>query len=292
MEIRVLKSFLTLCETGNITAAAKVLNMTQPALSRQLSSLEDELGEQLFVRGKKGIILTESGGFLHKRAQEIVSLAEKTVAEFPHQGASFSGDLHIGAGESPTIAYTVRIIKQLLERHPGIHVHFYNAGSRDIQTKWLEEGIIDFALLGVVPLTKRFSNIKIPEQDRWGLLMRKDDPLAQKAAIEPADLETLPLTTGRSENFRSLMSGWLGYDFNRLNLVGTSFLMTSTEELVKERIAYAIIKEGIMNEGITSDVCFRPFYPEIKSNVYLVWSSTRELARHHELFLNEMRMHA
>ena len=85
------------------------------------------------------------------------------------------------------------------------------------------------------------------------------------------------------------MSGWLGYDFNRLNIIGTSFLSTSTEHLIREKIAYSIVKEGIMNEGITSELCFRPFFPEIKSSVYLVWSSTRELSRLQELFLDEMK---
>lgn len=290
MEIRVLKYFLKLCETESITAAAHALNITQPALSRQLSSLEDEVGETLFFRGKNGITLTDAGYYLYRRATEIVNLADKTLLEFPRDTQSISGDLRIGAGESPSIAFTVQVIKKLLREHPGIHVHFANASGRDIQTTLLENGIIDFALLGVVPLTKRFSNIKLPLQDTWGLLLRKDDPLADKPYITPSDIRSLPLLGGRSENFRSLMSGWLGYDFNRLNIVGTSFLMTSTEHLVRERIAYAIVKKGIADEGISSEICFRPFFPEIKSSVYLVWSSNRELSRLQELFLDEMKI--
>jgi len=290
MEIRVLKYFLKLCETESITAAAQALNLTQPALSRQLGSLEEEVGEKLFIRGKKGITLTDAGYYLYKRATEIITLSDKTLQEFPRETQSISGDLHIGAGESPSIAFTVKVIKKLLQEHPGIHIHFANAGSRDIQTAWLENGFIDFALLGVVPLTRRFSNIKLPLQDTWGLLLRKDDPLATKPHITPSDIRSLPLLAGRSENFRSLMSGWLGYDFNRLHIIGTSFLMTSTEHLIREKIAYAIVKEGIMNEGITSELCFRPFFPEIKSSVYLVWSSNRELSRLQELFLHEMRI--
>ena len=176
-----------------------------------------------------------------------------------------------------------------MQEHPGIHVHFVNAGSRDMQTILLENGVIDFALLSVVPLTRRFSNAKLPLQDTWGLLLRKDDPLASKPYIVPADIRSLPLLGGRSENFRSLISGWLGYDFNRLNIIGTSFLMTSTEHLIREKIAYAIVKEGIANEGTSSEICFRPFCPEIKSSVYLVWSSNRELSRLQERFLDEMR---
>ena len=81
MEIRVLKYFLAVAREGNITKAAEILHITQPTLSRQLMQLEDELGAALFVRGKRKIILTEAGMLLKRRAEEIVSLSEKTELE-------------------------------------------------------------------------------------------------------------------------------------------------------------------------------------------------------------------
>ena len=289
MEIRVLRYFLTICETGSITAAAEALKMTQPALSRQMQLLEEELGEPLFIREKKGIILTDAGVYLSRRAAEIINLTDRTAAEFPQKGKQITGSLRIGAGESPSILYMVQAAKRLRAKYPGIQIHFSNTGSREIQSNWLENGTIDFAMSGVVPLTTRFANIKLPLQDTWGLLMRKDDPLAEKAFVQAEDIRNLPLLAGRSDNFRSLMSGWLGYDFHQLNLIGTSFLMTSSEALVKEKVAYAIIREGIMNEGIHSEICFRPFEPEIKSNLYLVWSNSRQLNQIQELFLKEIK---
>ena len=289
MDIRILKYFMTLCETGTVTAAAKVLNITQPALSRQLSLLEDELGGQLFTRDKRGIQLTEAGVYLYKHALEIVNLTERTISEFPKTENTITGDLRIGAGESPSIIHTVKIIKMLRENYPDIHIHFYNVGSRDVQARMMENGIIDFALLSVVPLTRQYAHIKLPVQDTWGLLMRKDDPMSEKGFVEPSDMKSIPLVSGRSENFRSMMSGWLGFDFNQLNYIGTSFLMTSTEKLVEEKVAYAIIREGIINDGITSPVCFRPFYPELKSNMFLAWPNGANLTASQELFLNAMK---
>ena len=86
-----------------------------------------------------------------------------------------------------------------------------------------------------------------------------------------------------------MVSGWLGFDFNQLNFIGTSFLMTSTEKLVAESVAYAIIREGIINDGITSPVCFRPFHPELKSNMFLAWSNGANMTAPQELFLNAMK---
>lgn len=72
MELRVLRYFLTLAREGNITNAAEALYITQPTLSRQLAELEEELGTQLFIRGKRQITLTEDGMLLRRRAEEMV----------------------------------------------------------------------------------------------------------------------------------------------------------------------------------------------------------------------------
>ena len=78
MELRVLEYFIIVAKEGNITRAAERLHITQPTLSRQLSDLEKELNTQLFIRGKRSIVLTESGQLLMQRAQELVNLVAKT----------------------------------------------------------------------------------------------------------------------------------------------------------------------------------------------------------------------
>ena len=92
MELRVLQYFLVVAREENITKAASLLHITQPTLSRQLMSLEEELGVKLFRRGKHSIVLTEDGMLLRRRAQEIVDLAEKTAKELMHGEEAVSGD--------------------------------------------------------------------------------------------------------------------------------------------------------------------------------------------------------
>ena len=81
MDIRVLRYFLTVAREENITRAAESLHITQPSLSKQLMELEQELGKQLLVRGKRKLTLTDDGVLLRKRAEEIVALLEKTEQE-------------------------------------------------------------------------------------------------------------------------------------------------------------------------------------------------------------------
>ena len=93
MEYRVLKYFLTVVREENITRASELLHISQPALSRQLMQLEEELGAQLFIRGKRNITLTEAGMLLRRRAQDIISLTEKTE-RVPRRCASYRSGIH------------------------------------------------------------------------------------------------------------------------------------------------------------------------------------------------------
>ena len=78
MDLRVLQYFLAIAREGNITKAAESMHVTQPTLSRQIKELETDLGKQLLIRGSRRITLTDEGMLLRKRAEEIVSLLEKT----------------------------------------------------------------------------------------------------------------------------------------------------------------------------------------------------------------------
>ena len=103
MEIRVLKYFLMVAREENITRAANLLHISQPTLSRQMMQLEDELGVSLFHRGKHNIVLTEDGLFLKRRAQEIVSLADRTQEDFLYRNEGLTGEITIGIPEFPHI---------------------------------------------------------------------------------------------------------------------------------------------------------------------------------------------
>ena len=104
MELRVLKYFLMVAREENITKTAQLLHVTQPTLSRQLMQLEEELGVQLFHRGKHNVTLTEDGMLLRRRAQELVSLSEKAKMELQHKEEMPTGEIAIGCGETKSMA--------------------------------------------------------------------------------------------------------------------------------------------------------------------------------------------
>ena len=182
--------FLTVAREENISAAARVLHLAQPALSRQLRNLEEELGKALFTRGARRITLTKEGRILKCRAEHMLSLAEKTKAEIMSHAETLEGDLYIGAGETMGVHYLTHVVSNLHKRFPGIRLRMSSGDSLDLANQ-LDSELLDFALLfsPIDPL--KYNMLPIPYENTWGLLMRQDDPLAGKERLVLADLNDL-----------------------------------------------------------------------------------------------------
>ncbi len=205
MDIRVLSYFLAVAREESITKAAEVLHMTQPPLSRQLKDLEEELGKQLLIRGSKKVTLTEDGMLLRKRAEELVDLMEKTKAEFSVSDENISGDVYIGGGETDAVSVIAGAAKELQDEYPLICYHIYSGDANHV-TERLDKGLIDFGLLvEPVDITK-YDYMRLPQKDIWGILMRKDSPLAEKETVCAEDLWDKPLIVSHQTAQSSEMS--------------------------------------------------------------------------------------
>ena len=150
MELRVLSYFLTIAREENITKAAALLHVTQPTLSRQMMQLEAELGVKLFTRNSHNITLTEQGlteqGLLLKRrAQELISLAEKTKQELKQED-ELSGEISIGSGEYQNSRLLAEILAAFQAQHPAIQYEIYSGNSDNIKER-IERGLLDLGFL-------------------------------------------------------------------------------------------------------------------------------------------------
>lgn len=113
MEIRVLRYFLAVAREESITAAANFLHLTQPTLSRQIHDLEEELGQRLLIRKSHRVTLTPESMLLRKRAEEILSMVDKTESEFRSLETTVSGDVYIGSGETQAVRQIAEIIRRM-----------------------------------------------------------------------------------------------------------------------------------------------------------------------------------
>lgn len=287
MELRVLRYFLAVAQEGTISGAAQRLYVTQPTLSRQMMDLEEELGKKLFVRGKRKIVLTAEGKFLRTRAQEIVSLADRTRAEFRITEENVSGDVAIGGGESDAMRLVARTAARLERHYPHISYHLFSGNADDVAER-LDKGLVDFGLfIGAVDLS-RYNFIHLPVRDRWGVLMRKDSPLAGKSAISPNDLEGLPVLCSRQNH--NELAGWMGAGRKPLNLVATYNLLYNASLMVEEGLGYALGLDGIIRASGDSPLCFRPLEPRLDVGISLVWKKYQIFSKAAEKFLEYLRL--
>lgn len=270
MELRVLRYFLAVAREQSITAAAETLHITQPTLSKQLRELEEELGKKLFTRGNRKITLTEEGMFLRKRAQEIVELADKTEANFAAGVGSVSGDIFIGSGETGAVRYLGRTLYKMRSIYPGVRFHLFSGNGEDVSDR-LDKGLIDFALFVGMTDLKKYDYLKLPYSHRWGLILRRDDPLAAHEAVTPEMLMNVPILCSRQALIQNELSGWLGRPFDELNLAGTYNLIYNASIMVEEGLGCAVCIDRLLDTSGDSAVCFRPFEPAIDTELFIAW---------------------
>ena len=288
MEIRDMEYFLAIAREGSITGAAKSLHLSQPALTRQLRELEEELGKQLIVRGNRGLSLTEDGRLLRKRAEEILSLTERTKDEIMNSDEGISGDVFIGAGETEGVHFLTQAAKRLRDRCPDVHFHI-SSGDTDDVIRELDDGLIDFGLLfGSVDVTK-YSSLPVPFADTWGVLMRKDSELASKEEIAPEDLAYQPLITPRNENYREIAGQALGLDVQKINITATYNLIFNASIMVADGLGYALCLDKILNLTGDSELCFRPLVPKMRAEMNIVWKRYQVFSHAAEAYLKELR---
>lgn len=288
MDIRVLQYFLAVAREANITKAAESLNMTQPPLSRQLKELEDELGKQLFIRSSRGITLTEEGMILRKRAEEMVALMEKTKTEISSSGENIHGEIYIGGGETEGIRLIAKTAEKLRRKHPNISYYLFSGNSDDV-TERLDKGLLDFGILIEPADIKKYDFIKLPAKDRWGLLMRRDHPLAKKTGITPDDLQGIPLIASRQSIAHNELSGWLGKQYDSLHIITTYNLLHNASLMVEENVGCALCLDHIIPEYKNSPLCFRPLKPQIEVGLDIVWKKYQVFTKPASLFLNMLQ---
>ena len=286
MDIRILRYFLTVAQEETITRAAERLHISQPSLSKQLIELEQELGKPLLVRGKRKISLTENGIFLRKRAEEILSLFEKTQQELTSDQLELTGEVSIGGNLAVSVLETAAALRQ---QHPAIQFHFYSSDATDV-TERLEHGSLDFAVLlcPVDPL--KHASLQLPEASSWGALFPKEHPLAKQAVITPDIVRELPLLLHRRPGLQHEISRWAHTQPEHLHIAATyNVINGSPIPLVQSGLGILLTTRDLLTPELDSTVCFRPLEPPLTTRYALVWKHHAMHTKPAEKFLQMLR---
>lgn len=289
MDIRVLQYFLAVAREESITKAADALHMTQPPLSRAMRDLEAELGVELLVRGPKRVTLTEDGLLLRERAQELVDLFEKTRAEVGATDEAVSGDVHIAGAETEAVDLLARAAARLQERQPLIGYRLFSGDAERVFEK-LDRGLADFGLL-IEPAVDvdRYEMLRLPHEDRWGMLVSADDPLAALPSATPADVRAARLIVPHRAGARGELAAWMGVDASALAIAGRYDLLYNAARFAREGAGCVFALDGIVDASPGSGLAFVPLEPPRTAGVYLVWKRSQAHSRAARLFLEELR---
>lgn len=271
MEIRLLRYFWAVAQEGNISRASRILNITQPTLSRQIKELEERIGAPLFHREKNRLSLTKDGYFLKERAEEILALDEKLEQAFSAQrNEQLSGTISIGCVEADNSDTVAMLLEELISDYPQIQFNLVTGTSDDISDR-LEKGILDLAILLEPVILNEVETLILPREERWGFLVSKEMFIAEKEFLKPQDIKGLPILCSNRSEVQNLLSDWSGEPLDQLNIVGNFNLIFNVLPLVNHKVGAALSVEGAILDRRLEEAVFIPLQPSVKTHCVLVW---------------------
>ena len=287
MGIRTLRYFLAVAREENMSRAAEILHVTQPTLSKQLRSLEDELGKKLFTRHSFSIELTDEGVLLRNRAEDLVAMADKIEKEFVSLDDITGGELFLGLAESWQIRYLARTIREFKTSYPDLRYHITSGDTEQIADK-LDKGILDFLVLAEQPDPRKYEYLEFPQPDVWGLVFPEDDRLAKNEVITVNDLVGLPLFCSE-QAYNDVIKNWAGNSFSELHLEGSFRLSYNGSVFAREGLGYLLTFANLIDTSDGSGLTFRYLSPRLETRIYLAWNKYQTFTPIAERFLKQVQ---
>lgn len=287
MEIRVLRYFIEIAREENMTRAAERLHISQSSLSKEIRKLEEELGHTLFIRTNKNMRLNDEGMLLRKRAEDILSMVDKTAEEFSLLNSITGGEIRIGCAESIQIKHLARAVKDFKEKYPDFIFHIFSGDTEPV-TERLDRGLLDLAVIVEPPNLSKYNYLPVPESDKWGVVMRSDSPLAKKTELTFDDIYGLPLFASE-QSIKADLPHWCGENAEKLNIAGTFNLSFNGSVFVREGLGYLLTFEHLIDTSEKSGLCFRPIVPQLETKMYIIWKKYQIFSPIAELFMKKLK---
>lgn len=287
MELIQMKYFLAVAREESISRAADFLYITQPSLTRQIQNMEKEIGQPLFVRGKK-MRLTEAGQLLRRRAEEILALYEKTERELLHPQENVGGDVYLGGGETRAMHILLRAAQKMRTQYPDIRLHIHSGDIADV-CEHVDKGLLDFGLVIEPADLTKYESLHLPFTERWGLILSKRHPLAEKKEIAPEDLRGVRLIQSRHSLPKSNVTEWYKSVAQDIEIVATYNLVYNAALMAEAEIGCVLCIDGLINTTGESKVCFRPLSPPVTAHVDVIWKKYQIFSRAAQIFLQFLR---
>jgi DNA-binding transcriptional LysR family regulator len=166
MDFKQLRAFLTVADTGNVTRAAELLNLVQPAVSRQIRLLEEDVGTELFERERRGMVMTKAGQALAIYGRRAMLELDRARAEIGGSSNGISGLVTVGLLPSTCDLLASNLVSAVAETHPGIRIRIA-MGYAGTLAQWLDTGEVDAAFLYGVERSANLHVQPLIEETLW-----------------------------------------------------------------------------------------------------------------------------
>lgn len=283
MDLRVLKSFVTVSKLGNITRASERLFISQPALTRQIQELEKELGCKLLDRCSRNLSLTESGYLFLIRAEEMLALAERTKQELCEKGEFLRGIVRVGVVETVVMDLLTDLISEFGQNHKHVRFEIYSADGDDLRRS-LDENKLDIAFLLEPVESAKYEKIHLPTKETWGLAVREQDVPADKTYLTHDEVASMPLILPRRYIVIDEITGWLGVPEQNLKIVAYHNIPSNALSMVEKGLGALLCVEGSFTNRGKPGIKFLPIHPKRVSGHVVVRKKNHNLSRAAEIF--------
>jgi DNA-binding transcriptional LysR family regulator len=293
VELRHLRYFAAVVAHGSFHRAAARLHLTQPAISRQVKDLEDELAVRLFVRAKNAVTLTDAGKLFYEDARELLARSDQAIRRV--RAESQNEILRVGYAQSMTSGIMSGVLKKFQCASPHVRVELADLSSREMNAK-AREGLLDLLVTAYAP-AHEMPGFQWTELWRVStvLVMAKSHPLAKLKKIAPTRLRDLPLIGLAQENYPDYV--------RTVRAMLEPFGVTPRfQELINDGVptmfpvleanrGVAILAEGVANI-MPRTLVARPFSPGLSEVSVKVGVPTFRTSPHAAMFARLLRQEA
>ncbi|WP_076865997.1 LysR family transcriptional regulator [Bradyrhizobium mercantei] len=268
MDFRQLRLFVEIARTGSLNQAARNLHISQPAVSRHMQALEQDIGVQLFERRKTGMLLTKEGQRLVSIAEDMLKRADSLRQQIATGDGTVAGDITIGAAPPVGYSFFGPVAQRAAEEHPRINLHFTEGHAYDLLAG-LEKHEIDISLMIDPDPQKALELIPLYSEPAY-LLGPPNDPAFKRKAIALSELKHFPLVLyPRLTAPRKAIDKAVLRTRSTLNIRYESNHPPTMVDFVRRRLAYAIVPATLLGEKSSFSRMAIQNFEFVRSLVYL-----------------------
>lgn len=280
MDIKHLRTFLHVAETGSLSLAAKRLNVTQPALSRQIRQLEEEAGSALFIRTGRGVQLSEAGHIFVPRARIITEEIERLKMDMLAFSGTLCGEVRLGLPPSVGLALAGPVVEKFRNEYPNVHLRVTQLLSGGLQEALLN-GRLDIGILFEGSVSPSLRSTPLWSEQLFFITAPGPHWAGRNAISFKECLEQPFILPGKSHGLRNILDKAANRIGEKINVVIEAESLNVHMELVCRKLGSTILSYEACKQHIEAErlIALPLIEPQIKRVCTLVWSKDYPLTR-------------